>query len=179
MTKLKRCPFCGGEASLEVIRENEVAFCCVECDQCGINTYSNTNMKEVVDMWNTRTPEIVRCGECDHYETYDDYCKYGSVLTCSDWFCRYGRTEGRKMNLETNENILKLKQIGIDQHSRPVFIDADGRLYKDVNLGMDDPKICTVWGGFDGEPDTPLEYFKQRPTVEIVENLEVENASTD
>lgn len=79
------------------------------------------------------------------------------------------------MNLETNKNVLKLKQIGIDQHSRPVFIDADGRLYKDVNLGMDDPKICTVWGGFDGEPDTPLEYFKQRPTVEIVENLEVEN----
>lgn len=71
MTKLKRCPFCGGEASLEVIRENEVAFCCVECDQCGISTYSSTNMKEVVDIWNTRTPEIVRCGECRHY-TGDD-----------------------------------------------------------------------------------------------------------
>lgn len=68
MTKLKRCPFCGGEASLEVIRENEVAFCCVECDQCGISTYNSTNMKEVVDIWNTRTPEIVRCGECRHFD---------------------------------------------------------------------------------------------------------------
>lgn len=93
MTKLKRCPFCGGEASLEVIRENEVAFCCVECDQCGISTYSSTNMKEVVDMWNTRTPEIVRCGECVYWEpencrnpnilmrdqqmTYDDFCSWG------------------------------------------------------------------------------------------------------
>lgn len=93
MTKLKKCPFCGGEASLEVIRENEVAFCCVECDQCGISTYSSTNMKEVVDMWNTRTPEIVRCGECVYWEpencrnpnilmrdqqmTYDDFCSWG------------------------------------------------------------------------------------------------------
>lgn len=93
MTKLKRCPFCGGEASLEVIRENEVAFCCVECDQCGISTYSSTNMNEVVDMWNTRTPEIVRCGECVYWEpencrnlnilmrdqqmTYDDFCSWG------------------------------------------------------------------------------------------------------
>lgn len=82
-----------GEASLEVIRENEVAFCCVECDQCGISTYSSTNMKEVVDMWNTRTPEIVRCGECVYWEpencrnpnilmrdqqmTYDDFCSWG------------------------------------------------------------------------------------------------------
>lgn len=93
MTKLKRCPFCGGEASLEVIRENEVAFCCVECDQCGISTYNSTNMKEVVDIWNTRTPEIVRCGECVYWEpencrnpnilmrdqqmTYDDFCSWG------------------------------------------------------------------------------------------------------
>ena len=93
MTKLKKCPFCGGEASLEVIRENEVAFCCVECDQCGISTYSSTNMKEVVDMWNTRTPEIVRCGECVYWEpencrnpnilmrdqqmAYDDFCSWG------------------------------------------------------------------------------------------------------
>lgn len=89
MTKLKRCPFCGGEASLEVIRENEVAFCCVECDQCGINTYSSTNMKEVVDIWNIRTPEIVRCGDCIYFarEVYFDnnyikrYCPYG---TCSN-----------------------------------------------------------------------------------------------
>lgn len=91
MTKLKRCPFCWGEASLEVVRENEVAFCWVECDQCGISTYSSTNMKEVVDLWNTRTPEIVRCGECEDYEAYDEYCKYGSQRTCSDLFCRYGR----------------------------------------------------------------------------------------
>lgn len=180
MTKLKRCPFCGGEAEISVgygFNKKPVLYtphCKNEYCQ-GYAGRAYESKKLAISMWNTRTPEIVRCGECDHYETYDDYCKYGSVLTCSDWFCRYGRTEGRKMNLETNENILKLKQIGIDQHSRPVFIDADGRLYKDVNLGMDESKICTVWGEFDGEPDTPLEYFKQRPTVEIVENLEEEN----
>ena len=49
--------------------------------------------EEVVDMWNTRTPEIVRCGECVYWEpencrnlnilmrdqqmTYDDFCSWG------------------------------------------------------------------------------------------------------
>lgn len=47
--------------------------------------------EEVVDMWNTRTPEIVRCGECSFYEAYDNLCKFNDVLSCSDWFCRYGR----------------------------------------------------------------------------------------
>lgn len=35
--------------------------------------------------------EIKRCGECEDYEACDNYCKYGSQMTCSDWFCRYGR----------------------------------------------------------------------------------------
>lgn len=105
MSKLKRCPFCGGEASLEVIRENEVAFCCVECDQCGISTYSSTNMKEVVDIWNTRTPEIVRCGECRHY-TGDDISGQCGIATPGEWnekpiwypqdFCSYGERREEK-----------------------------------------------------------------------------------
>lgn len=49
--------------------------------------------EKVVDMWNTRTPEIVRCGECVYWEpencrnpnilmqdqqmTYDDFCSWG------------------------------------------------------------------------------------------------------
>ncbi len=93
MTKLKRCPFCGGEASLEVIRENEVAFCCVECDQCGISTYNSTNMKEVVDIWNTRTPEIVRCGECvwfnEKTKNIGD-CGFIGDITQKNNFCSYG-----------------------------------------------------------------------------------------
>lgn len=93
MTKLKRCPFCGGEASLEVIRENEVAFCCVECDQCGISTYSSTNMKEVVDMWNTRAPEIMRCGECRRYKAANNkigVCDLQIDMVSTDYFCSYG-----------------------------------------------------------------------------------------
>ena len=49
--------------------------------------------EKVVDMWNTRTPEIVRCGECVYWEpencrnpnilmrdqqmNYDDFCSGG------------------------------------------------------------------------------------------------------
>lgn len=110
MTKLKRCPFCGGEASLEVIRENEVAFCCVECDQCGISTYNSTNMKEVVDIWNTRTPEIVRCGECRHFDGSEiaGRCALTTPENLEDnevyWeiadFCSYG--ERREENASTD-----------------------------------------------------------------------------
>lgn len=104
MTKLKRCPFCGGEASLEVIRENEVAFCCVECDQCGISTYSSTNMKEVVDIWNTRTPEIVRCGECRFFEKESElelvvaynFCRRYAVNKKPEDFCSYGERREEK-----------------------------------------------------------------------------------
>lgn len=104
MTKLKRCPFCGGEASLEVIRENEVAFCCVECDQCGISTYNSTNMKEVVDIWNTRTPEIVRCGECRFFEKESElelvvaynFCRRYAVNKKPEDFCSYGERREEK-----------------------------------------------------------------------------------
>lgn len=55
--------------------------------------------EEVVDMWNTRTPEIVRCGECEHY-IGDDISGQCGIATPGEWnekpiwypqdFCSYG-----------------------------------------------------------------------------------------
>jgi Lar family restriction alleviation protein len=94
MTKLKRCPFCGGEAEIETTDKNGWIFYYAQCNKCNIGTYdSTTNLKEVIDLWNTRTPEIIRCGECIYWEpencrnpnilnrdqqmTYDDFCSWG------------------------------------------------------------------------------------------------------
>lgn len=96
MTKLKRCPFCGGEAKLYEPIEGFHMWV-VACNKCACGTnYDNDTKEEAIKAWNTRTPEIVRCGECGEYEAYDNYCKYGSTHTCSDWFCRYGERREEK-----------------------------------------------------------------------------------
>lgn len=62
---------------------------------------------------------------------------------------------------------LKLKFLGIDFWSRPVYEDQDGKLFKDVNCDNEPMNLCTVYGGFDGEPDTPIRYIKKYQNVEI------------
>ena len=105
MTKLKRCPFCGGEAEMikmgqyngEIIYNSNGEprirpFVVIGCKDCGARI-EEQDEEELVDMWNTRTPEIVRCGECVYWEpencrnpnilnrdqqmTYDDFCSWG------------------------------------------------------------------------------------------------------
>lgn len=99
MTKLKRCPFCGGEAETEQCEDitynakgkaRIYPYTAVYCVDCGARI-EEQDEEELADMWNTRTPEIMRCGECSFYEAYDNLCKFNDVLSCSDWFCRYGR----------------------------------------------------------------------------------------
>lgn len=70
MTKLKRCPHCGGE----VVRSWIADWDALQCDKCGIVTIlpqSGVEGEKLIEVFNTRTPEIVRCGECEHY-TGDD-----------------------------------------------------------------------------------------------------------
>lgn len=101
MTKLKRCPFCGGEAKTEQCEDitynakgkaRIYPYTAVYCVDCGAKI-EEQDEEELVDMWNTRTPEIVRCGECVYWEpencrnpnilmqdqqmTYDDFCSWG------------------------------------------------------------------------------------------------------
>ena len=71
MTKLKRCPFCGGEA--EIIRYGLNKKSMLYTPHCkneyceGYAGRAYESKKLAISMWNTRTPEIVRCGECEHY----------------------------------------------------------------------------------------------------------------
>lgn len=96
MTKLKRCPFCGGEAEISV-KHNfhwKPLYFEPHCKNEYCQGYAGRayeSKKLAISMWNTRTPEIMRCGECSFYEAYDNLCKFNDVLSCSDWFCRYGR----------------------------------------------------------------------------------------
>jgi Lar family restriction alleviation protein len=52
MTKLKPCPFCGGEPRTVKIRNHFI----IECSKCGITTQPLKD-NEVNDVWNARVEE--------------------------------------------------------------------------------------------------------------------------
>jgi hypothetical protein len=55
---------------------------------------------------------------------------------------------------------MKLVFSGIDNWDRPVYKDEKGRLWKDVTLGSDSPKLYSACNGeFEGEPDMPIHYY--------------------
>lgn len=62
---------------------------------------------------------------------------------------------------------LILNFLGIDSWSRPVYEDQNGKLFKDINCDHGQINLCTVYGGFDGEPDTPIQYIKRYQDLEI------------
>jgi len=65
--------------------------------------------------------------------------------------------------------MLKLKEIGIDNWSRPVYKDNKGRLWKDINLGRGTPNLNRALNDdFYGEPDYPI-----KGDYEIVDEKEV------
>lgn len=59
-----------------------------------------------------------------------------------------------------------LNYIGIDDWSRPVFKDENGKMFKDTNLGDGQLALCTV-GGFNGEPNAPVDYIERYQNVEF------------
>ena len=99
--KLRKCPFCGGEAKTEQCEDitcnakgkaRIYPYTAIYCVDCGARI-EEQDEEELADMWNTRTPEIVRCGECVYWEpencrnpnilmqdqqmTYNDFCSWG------------------------------------------------------------------------------------------------------
>jgi hypothetical protein len=59
----------------------------------------------------------------------------------------------------------KLKFIGVDSWSRPVYRDESGKLWKDVNLGRGEIDLhSAAYNEFDDEPDMPI-----RGEYEIIE----------
>jgi len=62
---------------------------------------------------------------------------------------------------------LTLISIGVDSWNRPVYEDENGKLFKDINCSKGNMRLATVYGGFDGEPDTPIEYIEKYKDVSI------------
>ena len=69
-----------------------------------------------------------------------------------------------------NWEALALKHKGRDDRDCPVYIDENGRLWKDVDPLPDiQPKLCTaLYNTFDGEPDTPMEYISKYRGMPVV-----------
>ena len=99
MSKLKPCPFCGGEATFHTYGRT----CNVVCDDCLIGTrLEHIDEYEVaIDAWNTRADSIVRCRDCRWYSEHmwvvatdvADVCEFwhGEPTKVEpDGFCKWG-----------------------------------------------------------------------------------------
>lgn len=76
MTKLKPCPFCGGEAKIRVERDyngnpRKYTATCTKEYCPGRSDKSYDSEKFAILFWNQRTPEIIRRGECVYWEPGD------------------------------------------------------------------------------------------------------------
>lgn len=107
--RIRLCPHCGGEA-----RTNGQGYAgayetrvrwnySIYCVKCGASV-GGSDIDSIVDKWNKRVPEVVRCGECEYVEksmyTFPDgdtvtICKCGrinGVMTVDD-YCSFGKRE--------------------------------------------------------------------------------------
>jgi Lar family restriction alleviation protein len=50
MDKLKKCPFCGGEAELDLFYKTPL----VQCKDCGVESAMYDNKQQAIDAWNKR-----------------------------------------------------------------------------------------------------------------------------
>lgn len=59
MEKLKKCPFCGGEAGLSVNPgfKRGVIAAFVYCTKCGVGTLSYALVRTAIEAWNRRVEE--------------------------------------------------------------------------------------------------------------------------
>lgn len=64
---------------------------------------------------------------------------------------------------------LVLTYKGLDSWSRPVYENAEGKLFVDTDNRADrSPRICTKYqNAFNGEPDTPIEYIGKYKELEV------------
>lgn len=58
---------------------------------------------------------------------------------------------------ETKMNKIVLRFVGEDSWGRSVFKGENGNFFKDISCGFGARELSTANGGFDGEPDTPID----------------------
>lgn len=74
-----------------------------------------------------------------------------------EWYKNNISKEVKVNKQKTNEKILRVKFIGIDNWDRPVYKDEKGNIFKDTNLGHGTLALCTsVNNDFYGEPEAPI-----------------------
>lgn len=54
MSELKKCPFCGGDATIQKLSNSTLSF--VVCVDCRMRTPTLQDGKTAMRVWNTRTP---------------------------------------------------------------------------------------------------------------------------
>ncbi|MEG2001446.1 MAG: Lar family restriction alleviation protein, partial [Evtepia sp.] len=108
--KLKPCPFCGGEAvegnnaqvyfdrdTLAEVDYDEPDGFWIECKECGAMAGEFETRQAAIESWNTRTPDIVRCGECIQFEGAEcdlGMCDLEGDMVSPRDFCSFGERRG-------------------------------------------------------------------------------------
>ena len=104
-------------------------------------------------------------------DKYNHHATFFKVNSYDIYFYDKDKHELSRETEERAENIrnIHLWHIGRDSHSRPVYKDEQGKLWKDVNPKADCPaKLCsTLDNTLDGEPDTPMEYMEHYQNVKV------------
>lgn len=96
--KLKPCAHCGKEGHIRVRDDiwlqpaNFEPHCDTYGCQGSVGLAYGTE-EAAIESWNTRTPEIVRCGECRRYKAANNKigaCDLQIDMVSTDYFCSYG-----------------------------------------------------------------------------------------
>lgn len=101
MTKdLKPCAHCGGEGQMKIthsVWNGEIMYFEPHCDTYGCQGsvgLAYGSEEAAVESWNTRTLEIVRCGECVQFEKAEcnlGMCDLDGDMVSPRDFCSFGK----------------------------------------------------------------------------------------
>ena len=81
-TKLLPCPFCGGEAVVELCGKGNFAHWCVWCN-CGVLKQDHKTEADAIEAWNTRHERM--CDGCEYHRELSEYwCE-----ECSRYYCDF------------------------------------------------------------------------------------------
>lgn len=103
-TKLRCCPFCGGEARLNYFGSGHIPYYQISCSECGCRQASSIHKESVINTWNTRKPidRIVEQleNELELAEKQKEECTFKALPY-------YDRTEGYIVAMSNAINIVK------------------------------------------------------------------------